>query len=428
MSAAGLRALACTSPLGPGASAAIAETSGACDATRARTHVCVPTRARRATATTAKEGTIAGAETRQTCANADQRVTRVSNTDSTAWTRPRRWVWSDPPAERRLGVLRWLALCVGLAVAMPAIVVAEEGTSGVTLRWHGSERCPLPSSVMTETEALLGHVLSECSPLAVQVDLQALADGSVHVAFQAQGNTRRAERELTLASCEEAAHAVALLIAMTLDSDESITTPVTAHPPPETEPSAALAAMPRTAVGASLPLSVASQRVGAPAHAGAAVGVAAGLDPWALSQLTAVIAPRLAWRSGAVEFEADARFWLPARAHASAAVDLALDLFGVGVFACYWFPLQPLEWGPALGVEVSRVHATISGSDAGAAAWVRVWLGPRVGWWLSGAFKLTLSAEAFLSVNRASLSSQDAKSARAPLAGFVPNLAVTWQP
>ena len=308
----------------------------------------------------------------------------------------------------------------------PRAARAQAELDGVRLDWRGSEHCPQPADIMTEMRSLLGPAHGDPPQLAVQADVSELPGGGLRLVFRAERRERRAQRELSLASCQDAGHAVALLIAMALDSFASRTSaeldaPVEAAVPANPAPKPAPAQPPPTAASPPKPAL-------RPSHPGPSLGLAGGVDPWAMPQLLAAITPRLAWRSADLELEADASVWLPGSKRARADQRYTLNMLGAGVFACYWFGSSRFELGPALGVELSKLTASLGGPLTRSQAWVRIWLGARASLWLTSVVRLTLSLEAYLAPKRLHFFVDNDISLRTPSAGFVPRLAVSVHP
>lgn len=260
---------------------------------------------------------------------------------------------------------------------------------------------------MAEAHSLVGDDLGQRAPLVVRVVIQDLADEGLRVQLEAQGTGHWFRRGLTLASCEEARQATALLIALTLDPD------LVRAPIPEPTP-------------ATVPVAVTEPRD--PDRSGPSFGVNAGFDPSALSEPTAVFGARLAWRWSAVQLEASGSYWLPTRGDVTDGVDLAVELAGGAVHACHWFAFGRWDLGSCLGLEVMRIHGALNGAEAGSTAWFRVGLGPRLAVWLSPYVALSLSAEPVLGLHRPRFATDAGDSAQAPAFGFVSRLGFVFAP
>lgn len=287
------------------------------------------------------------------------------------------------------------------------------------MHWRGPPDCAQSEGVLAETRVLLGGDGSQRLPVDVDVELRAAADGGLDLAFEARSQERVVRRELALSSCEEAKQAAALLVALTLDPK------LPGAPPAATAAPSSAARQPKREVEANR---TPEPEAFAFEPKGGSIGIAAGPDPWSLPAPTGIATARLAWRFGALTLEASGSFWLPTRDAMSNNVELDVDLYGVAAGACYWLTFSAWELGSSLGFELSSVRVSLNGARAGAAAWARVWLGPRIALWVSDEVSLGLSAEAVVALHRPRFSGAQGESTRTPGAGFVPRLWLSWTP
>jgi hypothetical protein len=324
-------------------------------------------------------------------------------------------------------VICWFALVLGSLLLLPTVGRAQR-VSGVELHWEGPTHCAEPSGVLESARTLLGRDADPSLPLVVQVELRDAADGSLSVALQAQRAGVITHRTVTMSSCEEARQMAALFIALAVDPAASAEAPAPDPEPEQAKPDAVPTEPARASADVQPPPKDAPQSTPHAPRAdrsGPILGVAAGVELPAASRVSAVFAARFGWRWGGFRLEAAANAWLPSHGRIHG-VDLALDRLGGAARACRLFAFARWELGPCLGFEVSRVHAELNGADAGAAAWARASLGPRLGLWLTDALTLELSIDPMLALNRPRFASESAGSAHAPAASFVSSLGISY--
>lgn len=121
---------------------------------------------------------------------------------------------ATPPRVRWAGLLG-AAL---LALAQPRVARADP-LDGIALRWDGPDSCGDRGEVSTEARRLL-PASGAYEPTEIDIVVREREGGPGYLLrFSARSASRSADRELRLASCEEARQAAGLLVALTLDPE-----------------------------------------------------------------------------------------------------------------------------------------------------------------------------------------------------------------
>ena len=286
----------------------------------------------------------------------------------------------------------WRAGLVALALSTP-LPVAAQLPEQVRIAWRDDSACPRPQGLEADVARLLGARSEKMSEMEVRIQVARSGRGPFALTFVVDDLTRRAERRVQLASCEEVREAAVLLIATAIDPAAALR-PAPAPPsPPEQPPPPAASARPPQAAATDAPpppRAPASAPTGPRLRRGRFAAARWSLLVGALADLQALPGPSggpslgasLVGRSTIVWTQA--RYLFPRDVDAEGDPRSKLDLFAAGVGASYGVTLGPARLGPAAELEFGLLRTQNRGerrADNAATRWGNALLGALIALW-----------------------------------------------
>jgi hypothetical protein len=307
------------------------------------------------------------------------------------------------------------------------------------LTWVAPEGCSSQADIERQIARSLGNPSSHHAALAVRVELRRLAKRRVSVSLVAEGRGESGQRQLEAESCDAAATAAALIVALMVDpalgaSAQPAPEPPAPPPPPpppeppplppaEPETPPLLAMMPRRSVipeetppapahppstSDLAPLDHLSARIAAIGDIGSLPGADVG------GELALLLSVRR------LRFELAGALFASSNATASAlpTEGAHLSLLTVAARGGYTFPLGPLALTPWVGVEVDSETGSGYGGDAHESqtgTWLAVAAGGSLSWRFWRLFSLSLGAEALVPTSRPTFLATDGASSNVVL-------------
>lgn len=286
----------------------------------------------------------------------------------------------------------WRAGLVALALSTP-LPVAAQLPEQIRIAWGEDSACPRPEALEADVARLLGSRSEKMSELELNIQVVRSGRESFALTFVVDDLTRRAERRVQLASCEEVREAAVLLIATAIDPAAVLRPapppPIPAEPPaaPNEQPPQAAATDAPPPPSARTPASAATRERPARRRLAAArwsllVGALGDLQALPGASGGPSLGASLAGRSTAVWTQA--RYLFPREVEGESDPRSELDIFAAGLGASYAVTLGPTRLGPAAELEFGMIRTQNRGErrdDNAATRWGNALLGGLFSLW-----------------------------------------------
>jgi hypothetical protein len=237
--------------------------------------------------------------------------------------------------ERLLGIATLTTLAL---TASPARASADPA---ISLDWRAEADCPQGPQIVAEVERILGTPAGPRRHVDARADVTRTNDGKFRVTLVTSGADVAGRRSLEAESCREVASATALILALTVDPQRTLSeAPREELPPPPPSP-------------AEKPAHVTPTR--ATKTFGASVSAAGDLGSFPSADLGVELA--LAWAPGRARVEAVGRRWASSTKTVSDA-GADFDAWSAGLRGgAALVKNSVVSAGPIVGLEIDRIEA-----------------------------------------------------------------------
>lgn len=294
-----------------------------------------------------------------------------------------------------------ISAAAGLSIALFAAGARAEAAPA-WLNWSAPPECPTAGDIERRAVELFGGPIPKDRPLAVATDLR-WNGARWEIALEITLDEHRGEREVTLASCAEAADFVAVAVVLALDPTSSERLSVERRTDDRAAAPSASAAEP-VAKTATKPKEIESAGdVSAATESGPQITPHVSVTfEGAVGILPSISGGGAVWAGADIDRLSASLVaeWSPttARTFERAAAPIDFGLVGGRVNVAYWFLGPALRVGPSLSVHAGAIESGEVASERSSTwqPWLTLGLGPQAVVQLVG--PLSLLAEAELNV------------------------------
>lgn len=304
--------------------------------------------------------------------------------------------------------MSWFALAAALSFATP--------DARIVVRWEAPPECPDADGVRQRIDALLvasAVDIGDAAPMRVVGRVASTADGyALELEMTDDAATR--ERRIAAASCDELAHAAAVIVAIAIDPSAATVGPLAPvfpppQPQPEPQPPPVTEAPPAITPRAQVTMSRADRPTPATDRPAFAMVIGAGVDALLLRPAGATLVGGVALFGALYRIELLARYAAPSTPPVATTrrFDTRVQSWALGIGGCLGPRIGPRERGQLSmcgGFEAGAIRARGVGADlvgrASSAPWVAVTIGSRVAWSVHRRIALWLGAEGVVMLGR----------------------------
>jgi hypothetical protein len=281
----------------------------------------------------------------------------------------------------------------------------------LVLEWSAPAGCPSEAGVRQRIETILGRPPRAMTPVAASAVARRTAEGrwEVSLVVRGPGEGVAGRRRFDAESCDAAADATALIVALMVDPEHAIVDVPAAPPPPPLPPRAFAPPAPRPPADAPPPLPLPSTAPAPPARLPLhlSMHVAVGLDTATVGRAVAGLEGAAAATLSHASLEARGAVWAPATETPPSRPDegASLGMWTLGARGAYEVGWGDLRVGALAGVEMDRVSAGGFGGTSSStkdAVWSALELGGRAAWRFGRRFALSWALEGVAPASRPS--------------------------
>jgi len=227
--------------------------------------------------------------------------------------------------------------------------------------WPHAAICPRPADIEQEVQLLLGESGQPPAQWRFVVQLRSQQDAGLQLTLQVITPGSQRQRELQVSTCEQAARAAAVLIAVAIDPTvvpNGVETTPSPSTPTQTPPNATPTQTPLSSRGHGVATETAE-------HTGWGIGASIGFDIARLPQPTAELSLRVVTRHRPLRLELLASWLAPTHLDVPEREQATLDLWAASAAtrACMLTNLWGARIGPCAVARVGWIAGSASGVD-----------------------------------------------------------------